>query len=295
MFFFRRLLSGSYEVTLAIPLFFEKQGVEYAISRGIRGENIVMKYKVFSRGKILNLGHRGFENRAPENTIAAFRLAMAEGADGVELDVHISKDGHLVVIHDPTVDRTTNGSGKVSRMTLAELKQFDAGSTFSPHFAGERIPTLDEVFDALPRDAIVAVELKSYNAFDTVARKVIETIERHRADDRVILLSYNPIALHHCKSIRPDLPVMPIHQPDWHGWLLEFLRMTWMCEPDARAYEWFSLQKHPEWIARDNKKGIAVFSGTTHSEEEMRAVKDLGVVGIITSDPAVLKKILGGR
>ena len=82
-----------------------------------------MKYKVFSRGKILNLGHRGFENRAPENTIAAFRLAMAEGADGVELDVHISKDGHLVVIHDPTVDRTTNGSGKVGRMALLVNKE----------------------------------------------------------------------------------------------------------------------------------------------------------------------------
>ena len=254
-----------------------------------------MKYKVFSRGKILNLGHRGFENRAPENTLAAFRLAMAEGADGVELDVHISKDGHLVVIHDPTVDRTTNGFGKVGRMTLTELKQLDAGSMFSPHFSGERIPTLDEVFDALPDDAVLGIELKSYSVLDVVPRKVIEVVERHNADGRVIFLSYNPIALHHCKSIRPDLPVMPIHQPNWCGWMLEFLRMVWMREPDARLYEWFTLVKYPDWIVHDNKKGVAVFSGITHNEEEMRAVRDCGVAGIMTSDPAVLKKILGGR
>ncbi|NMC78815.1 MAG: glycerophosphodiester phosphodiesterase, partial [Chloroflexi bacterium] len=86
--------------------------------------------------------HRGASADAPENTLAAFRLAVDENADGIELDAKLSADGQVVVIHDQSVDRTTDGHGRVGQLTLAQLKELDAGSSFSPGFAGERIPTL---------------------------------------------------------------------------------------------------------------------------------------------------------
>src|SRR5919199_4292991 len=123
--------------------------------------------------KPLVLGHRGASALAPENTIAAFLLARQLDADGVELDVQLSRDRIPVIIHDDTVDRTTDGHGRVRRLTILELKQFDAGAWKGDRFRGERIPTLAEVFDALadwigkvalPRRArrgIINVELKT--------------------------------------------------------------------------------------------------------------------------------------
>jgi len=113
------------------------------------------------RDKPLNVGHRGAMASAPQNTLAAFRKAIEFGADGVELDVHLSKDGAVVVMHDFFVDRATDGTGRVAQKTLAELKALDAGIKFSPQFAGERVPTLSEVFDVLEGKLLVNVELKA--------------------------------------------------------------------------------------------------------------------------------------
>src|SRR5918994_6298404 len=116
----------------------------------------------------VNLAHRGASALAPENTIDAFRLAVEAGAGGLELDVHMTRDGHIVVIHDATVDRTTNGSGAVSEMTLAKLRGFDAGHTFSPdgdptrpyRGKGVRVPTLVEILEEFP-ELPVNIEIKA--------------------------------------------------------------------------------------------------------------------------------------
>ncbi|WP_010477604.1 glycerophosphodiester phosphodiesterase family protein [Thermococcus zilligii] len=127
---------------------------------------------------ILVLGHRGYSAKYPENTLLAFRKAIEAGADGVELDVWLTKDGEVVVIHDETVDRTSNGSGKVREMTLAELRELDFGM-------GERIPTLEEVFEALPEDAVVNVEIK-----DTEAVKKTAEIIGANNPERVVVSSF---------------------------------------------------------------------------------------------------------
>ncbi|HET7089154.1 MAG TPA: glycerophosphodiester phosphodiesterase family protein, partial [Anaerolineae bacterium] len=101
------------------------------------------------RDRPLNLAHRGASAYAPENTLAAFRLAAEMGADGLEIDAKLSRDGAIVILHDATVDRTTSGSGRVSDLTLSQLKSLDAGSKFRSRFAGEHVPTLDEVIDAV--------------------------------------------------------------------------------------------------------------------------------------------------
>lgn len=109
---------------------------------------------------IMVIAHRGFSGQAPENTLASFQKAVELGSDMIELDVRFSKDGQVVVIHDDTIDRTTNGRGKVADYTLKELKQFDAGSWFAPQFSGERIPTLKEVLELVKGKVLVNIEIK---------------------------------------------------------------------------------------------------------------------------------------
>src|SRR5690606_28189003 len=118
------------------------------------------------KGQTLVFGHRGAKAYAPMNTIPAFELAAEQGADGIELDVHRSKDGHAVIVHDFTVDETTDGNGTVTEMTLAQLKELDAGSWFGEGFHGVQIPTLDEVFEAVGERLLINVEIKS-NMQDT--------------------------------------------------------------------------------------------------------------------------------
>ena len=109
------------------------------------------------------LCHRGAKNYAPENTLPAFKTAIELGADGFELDTQLTSDGHVVVYHDPSVDRTTNGHGKLSSLTLAQVRELEAGSFFSEKYRGEKIPTLDEVFEIAGKRAIINVELKNFS------------------------------------------------------------------------------------------------------------------------------------
>ena len=108
----------------------------------------------------LIIAHRGDLSRAPENTLPAFQRAWEAGADGVELDVRLTRDGRLVVFHDRNLDRTSNGTGPVNHCTLADIRSLDVGSWFAPEFNGETAPTLDEVFESLPRDYLINVEMK---------------------------------------------------------------------------------------------------------------------------------------
>jgi len=146
------------------------------------------------------------------NTLPAFTLAIEQGADGVELDVWRTRDGQLVVIHDDTVDGTTDGHGSVHAFTLAELKALDAGAWFGPQYAGTRIPTLDEVFAALPDTAIINVEIKKIDnetaATDGIEQLVADCILRHNAQHRVIVSSFSTHALRHFRAATPSVFIM---------------------------------------------------------------------------------------
>ena len=151
-------------------------------------------------------GHRGASAYAPENTLEAFRLAMDMGADGFELDVHLSKDGELVVIHDETVDRTTDGTGLVRELTLAQLKALDA-SNGKEAYQGARIPTLEEVFELI-RDTrhLVNVEIKTDECFyPGLEEKCLELAARMGVEDRVIYSSFNHFTLLKLRQLKPDL------------------------------------------------------------------------------------------
>src|SRR5512143_1091036 len=112
------------------------------------------------RSQPLVIAHRGSAAYAPENTLAAFQLAAEQGADAIELDVDLTRDGHMVIMHDATIDRTTDGHGRVGDLTLEELRRVDAGAWKDAAFQGERVPLLEEVFEAVGQRLLINVEIK---------------------------------------------------------------------------------------------------------------------------------------
>lgn len=239
---------------------------------------------------VLNLGHRGASHDAPQNTLAAFRLANEYGADGYELDVHLTRDGVPVVIHDFTVDKTTDGTGPVASFTLAELKRLDAGIKFSPQFAGERIPTLAEVFDVLPPHSIVNVELKTRSIGDNgLERATIHLIRERGLQDRVIVSSFNPFSLLRVRRFAPELKIGLLYAPD----LPLYLRRAWfrgLVRPHALHPHYRMVdERYMQWARR---QGYEVNVWTVDDPEGMRRLAALGVNAIITNRPDVLKAVL---
>ena len=152
-----------------------------------------------SPGSLLSpliIAHRGDSSEAPENTMEAFRRAVEAGADGIELDVRLTRDREVVVIHDWLIDRTTPGAGPVGTHTLAELKKMDAGSWFDPRFKSARVPTLAEVFEGLPASLLVNVEIKvrGHGVLPLVSR-VVETVRRCDRYETTLVASFHPVAL----------------------------------------------------------------------------------------------------
>jgi glycerophosphoryl diester phosphodiesterase len=157
-------------------------------------------------GKISLVGHRGAAGCAPENTMASFREGLAQGADIIELDVQLSADGHVVAFHDDQLDRTTDGRGPLAERTLAELEALDAGSWFDPRFAGETIPTLEEVLTWAKGRVPLFIELKigalSDSALDAA---VVELIVAHAMVDQVMVISFDHQALRRVKMCLPEM------------------------------------------------------------------------------------------
>ncbi len=157
------------------------------------------------------VAHRGASGYAPENTFAAFDKAVQMGADYIELDVHRSKDGELVVIHDSTVDRTTDGSGKVGELTVEELRALDAGSWMGDAFAGETIPTLDEVLDRYYGKIGLLIELKTPDVYPGIEEEVAEMLKERNLDrpqdEEIMIQSFNFESMKKMKQLLPDVPI----------------------------------------------------------------------------------------
>lgn len=164
----------------------------------------------------LLVAHRGASGYAPENTMAAFRLALEMKVDGIELDVHMARDGSIVVIHDLTVDRTSNGRGRVGAMTLPELQSLDAGSWFNaafpkkarPEYAGQQIPTLHEVIELVRNRARLYIEMKDPDLYpDSLESELLSIVRQHEMQDRVVFLSFNQRALRRMRELDPAIPI----------------------------------------------------------------------------------------
>lgn len=243
------------------------------------------------KSKPLILAHRGASYDAPENTIAAFRLAQSQGADGIELDTCMTRDGVPVVIHNLTLDETTDGHGAVRDLNIEQIKNLDAGSYFDNSFQKERIPTLYDAFDAIGHDMVVNVELKTISwRTDGIEEAVWQAIQICRMERRVIVSSFNPFALRRFRKLAPQIPIGYLYAP---------------AMPPYLRYGWFMLglpheARHPqhEMIDLDYMRwaranGFRVHCWTVDDPARIRALSNLGVDAIITNRPDVALAALG--
>lgn len=151
------------------------------------------------------IGHRGGAKGFPENTLAAFKKSVELGADGVEFDVQLTKDGEVVVIHDEMIDRTMTGSGLVKDHTLKELRQMSAGEFFSPEFKAEKIPTLKEVLEIVQDLEVINIELKNYLPYIGLEEKVLDLVDNFEIRDKTIISSFNHYSLQKIKKLQPEI------------------------------------------------------------------------------------------
>ncbi|OME78227.1 hypothetical protein BK120_23980 [Paenibacillus sp. FSL A5-0031] len=161
--------------------------------------------------KIIVIAHRGAAGYAPENTMASFQLAIEMKADFLELDIQLTKDGQLVVIHDTEVDRTSNGRGKVLDFTMAQLSELDAGSWFNAKFEGERMPTLSEVFDLCKGKIGILIEIKAPWLYPGIEQKLAEELRAHGMLDEdpasIIVQSFDQSSVKRFSAIMPQVLV----------------------------------------------------------------------------------------
>jgi len=228
-------------------------------------------------------GHRGASKSAPENTLAAFEIAFKKGAPAIELDATLSLDQNVVVIHDDTVNRTTNGYGFVNELTLKELKKLDAGSKFSEKFREERIPTLDEVFDLITADRLVNIELKNYHSInDQLVPRVCERVVRRNKKNSVLLSSFSIRNIHRAQKILPDVPVAWIIAEGGMGKIKISHLLRWL-SPDLIHVEYHLVTKRI--LDREHSFHRKVNVWTVDKETELGRFFDANIDGVITNDP----------
>jgi glycerophosphoryl diester phosphodiesterase len=237
--------------------------------------------------------HRGASAHAPENTLAAFELALRQGADGIELDAKLSADGHVVVIHDETVDRTTDGRGKVSKLSLAALRELDAGGFFSEQYRDESIPTLDEVFTAVGNRGLINIELTNYfTPGDCLVEQVVALVRRHQLEEKVIFSSFLPFILRQAAILVPEIPRGLLA---WAGWKGAWARSFGFAFGVYEALHPYWSDVTPQQVYRVHRLKRRVHVWTVNKKEDMSRLLDWGVDGIFTDDPAAICSALGRK
>ncbi|MFC2949330.1 glycerophosphodiester phosphodiesterase [Virgibacillus sediminis] len=236
--------------------------------------------------QIINVAHRGASAHAPENTMAAFEKGFEMKADYVEIDVQMTKDGELVLIHDTTVDRTTDGTGLVGDFTLEEIRQLDAGSWFGEEFAGEKVPTFEELLDAYRGKVGILIELKAPELYPGIEEKVAEALKERNMDKtangKIVIQSFNHESVKKSKELLPELPHAVLAGMSWADvtdeQLAEFATYADFFNPNMNIVT-------PELVESVHTAGMEIYPYTSRSEEQAKHLFDLNVDGIITDYP----------
>ena len=239
-----------------------------------------------SRGYPMVIAHRGGSDLAPENTLAAFRNALDLGADAIELDVRLTRDRRLAVFHDRRLERTTMGSGVIGTFTMEELKRLDAGSWYGPEYAGEGVPSLEEVFEALPEDFPIYVEMKARGPNGlSLASAVAGVIRRYDRWESSMVASFNPISiiylrLAHSRIVRGYI---------WSHKHVLPLRARWL-EPLA-APRWLAPDRGtltPRLLARAHAQGKLVAAWDMDGGPDMDSMSRMVLDAVITDRPDIM-------
>ena len=223
--------------------------------------------------RILKIGHRGANGYEPENTLVSFQKALDMSVDGIELDVHLSIDGSLIVMHDETIDRTTNGKGFVNKLTLKELKSFRINDSIE-------IPTLEEVFDLIDKKCLINIELKNHET----AEKVVALIEKYINEKKwkyadFIVSSFDWNAIQQVRFLNEKIPIGVLTEEDLDlaFSFAKFLKAE-AINPDFKLLT-------PEKVIEFQSKNIKVFPWTVNNLEDIQKMKTMNVDGIISDFP----------
>ena len=240
-----------------------------------------------NRDSFMTIAHRGASSYAPENTFAAFDMALSMGASHVELDVHFSSDDHIVVIHDDLVDRTTDGTGPVASHTLAQLKSLDAGSWFDSRHAGERIPTLGETLERYKGRLYFHIEIKA--DVEGLSQRTADMVRGYGVVDSVTITSFQKIRLEEIKAYAPELPT---------GWLVSEANDSIVAQSKEMGLMQICPRADtltPKMVSRLHREGFAVRAWGVTSEDLMRGAVDAGADGMTVNFPDKLLEYLKAK
>ncbi|MFY3793295.1 glycerophosphodiester phosphodiesterase [Ureibacillus sp. MALMAid1270] len=245
------------------------------------------------KGYMTNIAHRGASAYAPENTMSAFYKAIQMGADYIEFDVQMSKDGIPVIIHDSTLNRTTNGNGYISDYTLKQLKSLDAGSWYGKEYVGETIPTLDEFLVEFGGKVNILIELKYPELYPGIEEKVAITLREFNLvqydSHEVIIQSFNHESLKLSKKLLPEIPHAVLVSKDWRKITIHQL------EEIATFADYFNPSLNmvtSELVELVHHTNMSMYAYTVRNPSEAGRLYSLGVDGIITDFPDYAKLVV---
>jgi len=243
------------------------------------------------------ISHRGANRLAPENTLAAFRKSLEFGVDGFENDVHLTADGRLVVCHDDKVDRTSNGSGLLCEKSFGELRALDFGAWFSPEFAGEKIPALEEFFALCGPLKVVNVEIKRAPDGNTASGPaVVRMAKEMGVFDKLIISSFEMDMLQACLAEDPKTRICFLYAPNAEEVCEEIADdpAAFAKKHGLYAYHPFVMLVSPDFIEECHTAGIAVNPWTVNQDHAMEMLRDWGADGVITDEPDLAMRLIHG-
>lgn len=235
-----------------------------------------------------NFAHRGFSGKYPENTLLAFQKAIEAGADGAELDVQLTKDGEVVIIHDETIDRTTDGKGYVVDYTYDELSKFDASYIYRGQMGFNKIPTLREYFELVKDlDFVTNIELKTgINEYLGIEEKVYDLIKEFKLEKKVIISSFNHFSVLRMKKIAPELKYGFLSE----DWIINAGAYT--ASHDVQCYHPRFNNLIPEVVEELKKNGLEINTWTVNKEEDIRDLINKKIDILIGNYPDLIKQII---
>jgi glycerophosphoryl diester phosphodiesterase len=233
--------------------------------------------------------HRGASAHAPENTLAAFELALAQNADAIELDVKLSADGRAVVIHDPTVDRTTGSRGRVKDLAFQELRALDAGGFFSENYRGEKVPLLEEVFEAVGKRTFINVELTNYTTpSDSLVETVCMLVKKFGLQNRILFSSFYASNLSKTAAYLPEIPRGLLA---FGGFLGAWARSFGFNFGRYQALHPYVKDVTSQQVQRVHRLNRRIHVWTVNAAEDMRRLFNWGVDAIFTDDPQLAVQV----
>lgn len=257
--------------------------------------------------EILNVAHRGASGHAPEHTLAAYELGEQMKGDYIEVDLQMTEDGVLIAMHDDTVDRTTDGSGFVKDMTLAEIKQLDAGSWFNeaypdkakPEYAGLTVPTLEEVIEEFGRGSRYYIETKAPNVYPGMEEELLRVLDKHKLigenarSSKVLIQSFSADSLLKMHELDPEVPL--IH-------LISYSGLATITDQEISAIKEYALgigtsytSIDEEYVKKIRENDLLIHPYLVNSKADMERLLDWGVTGMFTDFPDRLDEVLKSR